>query len=338
MAQSSSHRDRAWEGTRVLVTGAGGFIASHLVEYLVREGASVRAFIRYNSRSDFGRFEDIDPELKSEVDVFLGDLTNPEAVLGATDGVEVVLHLGALIPIPYSYQHPREFVFANVDGTLNVLEACRRRDLRRIVHVSSSEVYGTAQTVPIREDHPLRPQSPYAATKVAADQLALTYWRSFETPVVVARPFNTFGPRQSARAVIPTIIAQALAGDIVRIGSTTPTRDFLYVEDTARGIASCALGVGVEGETFNLGTGREYSIGDVADRIFAILGREIELQTEDQRRRPPASEVERLIADASRATAELGWAPEVDLDEGLRRTVEWMQSSLHAFKPDRYVV
>jgi NAD dependent epimerase/dehydratase len=329
---------RSWDGASVLVTGAGGFIGSHLVEYLVRQGARVRAFVRYNSRSDFGRLEDISPDVLAEVDVFLGDLTNPEAAYGAMAEVDAVLHLGALIPIPYSYTHPREFVQANVEGAMNMLEAARRREVSRLVHVSSSEVYGTAQTVPIREDHPLGAQSPYAATKIGADQLALSFWRSFETPVVVARPFNTYGPRQSARAVIPTIITQALGLGVVRLGSTSPTRDFLYVEDTARGIAACGSAVGVEGEVLNLGTGTEYSVRDVAMRIFEQIGEDIELVSEDARVRPSGSEVERLLADSSRARELLGWQSEVTLDVGLERTVAWIRKSLATYKTDRYVV
>ena len=327
-----------WSGRSVLVTGAGGFIGSHLVELLVAEGAKVRAFVRYNSRSDFGRLEDVEPDVMAEVEVFLGDLSNPEAALGATDGIDVVLHLGALIPIPYSYTHPREFVQSNVEGTLNVLEAVRRREIGKLVHVSSSEVYGTAQTAPIAESHPLHPQSPYAATKVAADQLALSYQRSFGTPVVVARPFNTFGPRQSARAVIPTIISQALATGVVRIGSTTTTRDFLFVKDTAAGLAACALASGVDGETLNLGTGEEHLIGDVARQIFELIGGDLELVEDDVRLRPANSEVERLIADASLARARLGWAPRYSLEDGLRQTIDWLRTRLALYKTDRYVV
>jgi NAD dependent epimerase/dehydratase len=328
---------QTWNGTSVLVTGAGGFIGSHLVEHLVAEGARVRAFVRYNSRSDFGRLEDVDQAVLDEVEVFLGDLTNPEAVQGAVDGMDAVLHLGALIPIPYSYRHPREFVDVNVSGTLNVLEAVRRHDVRRLVQVSSSEVYGTAQTVPIAETHPLHPQSPYAATKVGADQLALTYWHSFETPVVLVRPFNTYGPRQSARAVIPTIISQALGTGVVRIGSTDTTRDFLYVKDTARGIAACAT-AGTLGETLNLGTGEEYAISDVARRIFSLIGGDLELVTDEARLRPPGSEVERLVADASIARSSLGWAPTHSLDEGLAETIEWVRGSLGTYKTNRYIV
>src|SRR6476619_371194 len=223
----------AWSGRPVLVTGAGGFIGSHLAETLARAGANVRAFVRYNSRGDYGWLERADPDVAEEIEVFRGDLANPEAVTGAMEGREIVFHLGALIPIPYTYRHPREFVTA-------LVEAARREGPARIVHTSTSEVYGTAQTIPIDEEHPLHPQSPYAASKVGADQLALSFQRSFGTPVVVARPFNTLGPRQSARAVIPTIVTQALSRDLIELGATDPTRDFLFVEDTVQGIIRCA--------------------------------------------------------------------------------------------------
>lgn len=329
---------RAWTGRRTLVTGAGGFIGSTLVECLVQQGASVRAFVRYNSRNDYGQLEQLGAETLEDVDVFVGDLANPEAVARAVKGCDVVLHLGALIPIPYSYVHPREYVSANVEGTLNVLEAARRWEVSRLVQVSSSEVYGTAQTVPISEEHPLNPQSPYAATKMAADQLALTFWRSFGTPVVLARPFNTYGPRQSARAVIPTIISQALTRDVVEVGSTAPTRDFLYVEDTAAGLARCGQVVGIEGETLNLATGGEISIADLIAEIFSILGREPEVIASDERLRPAASEVERLVGDAGRARELLGWEPSVGLDAGLRQTIAWLKSSVVGFKPTLYNV
>ena len=329
---------RPWAGRSVLVTGAGGFIGSHLVESLARAGAHVRAFVRYNSRNDYGRLELVDPDLLEAVEIFTGDLTNPEAVAGAIAGREVVFHLGALIPIPYSYRHPREFVAANVEGTLNVLEAARRSGVGRIVHTSTSEVYGTAQTVPIAETHPLHPQSPYAASKVGADQLALSYARSFELPVVVARPFNTYGPRQSARAVIPTVAAQALTGDVVQLGATSPTRDFLFVADTVSGLLACASAAGVEGETFNIGTGVEVSIGDVAERIVAIAGRPVEIVTSAERLRPAASEVERLSADARLLRERTGWRPQVDLDDGLAQTVAWIRGALELFKPGIYNV
>jgi dTDP-glucose 4,6-dehydratase len=327
-----------WSGRPVLVTGAGGFIGSNLVDHLVRAGADVRAFVRYNSRNDYGCLELSEPEVLSSVEVFTGDLTNPEAVTNAVRGREIVLHLGALIPIPYSYRHPREYVAANVTGTLNVLEAVRTSNVVRLVQVSSSEVYGTAQTVPIPETHPLVPQSPYAATKVAADQLALSYWRSFSTPVVVARPFNTFGPRQSARGVIPTIITQALTRDVVELGSTSPTRDFLYVADTARALARCGLGQGIEGETINFGSGREISIGDLADEILRRTGSDARLVQSDERMRPALSEVERLLADTRKAHELLGWQPEVQFQDGLQATIDWMGTSLAGYKPTIYNV
>jgi NAD dependent epimerase/dehydratase len=325
-------------GQQVLVTGAGGFIGSNLVEHLVRRNALVRAFVRYNSRNDFGRLETLPREVLDEVEIFTGDLTNPEAVNGAVAGCETVFHLGALIPIPYSYRHPREYVAANVTGTLNVLEASRRASVNRLVQVSSSEVYGTAQTVPISESHPLRPQSPYAATKVGADQLALSFWSSFGSPVVVARPFNTFGPRQSARAVIPTIVSQALSRDKIELGDVSPTRDFLFVDDTVEGLIRCAEVPGIEGETFNFGTGKEWSVAAVVERVLAILELDPSLETNADRMRPRDSEVERLVADWSKAETVLSWSPQVELEEGLRRTISWVESFLPLYKPEIYNV
>jgi dTDP-glucose 4,6-dehydratase len=328
----------SWSNRSVLVTGAGGFIGSHLVELLVGRGATVRGFVRYTSRGDRGWLERLAPEVRDEVDVFSGDLVNPEAVAGALAGCETVLHLGALIPIPYSYRHAREFVAANVVGTLNVLEAARRTDVRRIVQVSSSEVYGSAQTIPMPEEHPLHPQSPYAATKVGADQLALSYARSFGLPVVVARPFNTFGPRQSARAVIPTIITQALTRDRIELGAVEPTRDFLYVGDTVEGLARCAEADGVIGEVLNLGTGREHSIQEVVDLVLAVTGKELPVEVAEARLRPVDSEVDRLCAAVDEARERLGWEAKVSFDDGLRRTIEWIAGSLDVFRPEAYGV
>lgn len=327
---------RSWQNRTALVTGAGGFIGSTLVERLVREGARVRAFTRYNSRGDIGHLADVAPETLAEVELYAGDLQNPEAVRYAAAGCDAILHLGALIPIPYSYRHPREYVFANIDATINVLEAARHVDASRVVQVSSSEVYGTAQVVPIPESHPLNPQSPYAATKVGADQLALTYWRSFDTPVVLARPFNTFGPRQSARAVIPTIISQALSRDRIELGALSPTRDFTFVEDTAAALAACAAVDGIEGETFNFGTGEEHSVGDVAAQILGILDRQLPIVATQERERPPSSEVERLLADATKARNDLGWMPTVPFATGLGRTIDWISNALHLYRPNDY--
>jgi NAD dependent epimerase/dehydratase len=320
----------------VLVTGAGGFIGSHLVEALASDGAEVRAFVRYNSRNDYGWLETIDSDVVGQVEVFRGDLVNPEAVKDAVFDCDTIFHLGALIPIPYSYRHPREFVAANVVGTLNVLEACRRGSVRRLVHTSTSEVYGSAVRVPIDEQHALNAQSPYAATKIAADQLVLSFKRSFDTPAVVARPFNTFGPRQSARAVIPTLITQALGREEVELGSRHPTRDFLYVTDTVRGITRCAEVEGIEGEVINLGSGAEISIGDLAERVFHLVGRNPSLTFSPARSRPAESEVERLLADRSKAEQLLDWRPEKGLEEGLRETIDWFAGSLDAYKPALY--
>jgi NAD dependent epimerase/dehydratase len=337
MATNDSHA-AFWSGTRVLVTGAAGFIGSHLTEELVRAGASVRAFVRYNARNDYGWLEVADQALMSEAEIFRGDLGNPEAACGATRDRDVVLHLGALIPIPYSYQHPREFVTANIEGTINILEGCRQADVGRLVQISSSEVYGTALTVPIREDHPLQAQSPYAATKVGADTLALSYQQSFDTPVVVARPFNTFGPRQTARAVIPTIISQALTRDRIELGSTSPTRDFLFVADTVRGIMRCGEHPGIEGEVFNLGTGTEISVGETAERVLAVLGLDLPIIDSEARLRPPNSEVERLVADCSKAERQLAWRSSVAFDDGLQQTIDWMRGSIERYKPAIYNV
>ena len=328
----------AWNGRRALVTGAGGFIGSTLTEHLVREGADVRCFVRYTSRGDLGFLDDVAPEIREAVEIYTGDLVNPEAVQQAAAGCDAILHLGALIPIPYSYRHPREYVSVNVEGTLNVLEAARRHSVARIVQVSSSEVYGTAQITPIPESHPLNPQSPYAATKVAADQLALTYWMSFETPVVVARPFNTYGPRQSARAVIPTIISQALTRDRIELGSLDPTRDFQFVEDTAAALAVCAEVEGIEGEVFNFGTGQEHVVRDVVAKVLELTGKDLPVVATDERRRPPGSEVERLLADASKARRMLPWEPRTPFDVGLERTIEWVEHSLHVYRPSVYAV
>jgi NAD dependent epimerase/dehydratase len=334
----SEPKDTYWSGRRVLVTGAGGFIGSHVAERLARLGANVRAFVRYTSRPDNGWLEDCDPSLVTELEIFRADLENPEAVANAVSGCETIFHLGALIPIPYSFRHAREFVQANVVGTLNVLEACRRSEIRRMVHTSTSEVYGTAVEVPIDEQHRLQAQSPYAATKIGADQLALSYRRSLDIPVVVARPFNTFGPRQSARAVIPAIVTQALTQDRIALGSLHPTRDFLFVADTVEGILACARAEGIEGEIVNLGTGFEISIGDLAALILGLVGQEAEIESVDERTRPALSEVDRLVASTDKAKALLGWSAQVELSDGLRRTIDWIRSVPSAYKPSLYQV
>ncbi|MBI5032967.1 MAG: GDP-mannose 4,6-dehydratase [Chloroflexi bacterium] len=322
----------------VLVTGAGGFIASHLVERLVSEGARVRAFVRYTARSDIGYLRLAPPDVLSKIDFVFGDLRDENAVADAMRGIDIVFHLGALIAIPYSYLHPREVVETNVIGTLNVLMAARAHKTSRVIHTSTSEVYGTALRVPIDEEHPLQGQSPYSASKIGADKLVESFVRSFEVPAVTIRPFNTYGPRQSARAVIPTIISQALTRDEIYLGDLTPTRDFTYVADTADGFVRAALADSVIGETINLGNDREISVGELAQLIIQLVGRPVELKTDPARVRPSASEVRRLHADNRKAKAKLGWSPRTSFDEGLAKTIDWIRAHPEFFAPERYTV
>jgi NAD dependent epimerase/dehydratase len=326
------------EGRSVAVTGAGGFIGGHVVERLVRDGARVRAMCRYNSRNERGTLDWIEPHVLAEVEVVLGELRDLESVAAAIEGTEVVLHLGAQIAIPYSYVNPRDFIEVNVLGTLNVAQAALRHEVQRIVHTSTSEVYGTAQSVPITETHPLEPQSPYAASKVAADKLMDSYHRSFDLPVCVVRPFNTYGPRQSARAIIPTIISQALAGSTLRLGSLHPRRDLTYVEDTAAAFVAAATSEHAVGRTIQLGTNHDVSVGDLVDMVAEVLGRELTVETDPLRVRPDKSEVERLISGPALARELLGWEPTVDLREGLARTIDWIERNLHRYRVDHYVI
>jgi dTDP-glucose 4,6-dehydratase len=327
-----------WQNVPVLVTGAGGFIASHLVERLMAEGAQVRAFVRYNSRGDVGLLRLIPPEIFSQVTVIAGDLRDAEAVRAAMQGVDTVFHLGALIAIPYSYLHPREVVETNVIGTLNVLTAARDLGARRVVHTSTSEVYGTAQYVPIDENHPLQGQSPYSASKIGADKLAESFYRSFDVPVATVRPFNTYGPRQSARAVIPTIITQALTRNEVHLGSLTPSRDFTFVTDTVDGFIKMASADAVLGQEINLGVGASITIGELAEQIFALLGKSPKIVTETERQRPGKSEVFRLHAANAKAGELIGWQPQVSLKDGLRQTIAWIAKHLDLYQPDQYTV
>jgi NAD dependent epimerase/dehydratase len=326
------------EGMSVAVTGAGGFIGGHVVERLVRDGARVRAMCRYNSRNERGTLDWLEPNVVAEVEVVLGELRDLESVAGAIEGSEVVLHLGAQIAIPYSYANPRDFLEVNVLGTLNVAQAALRHGVQRIVHTSTSEVYGTAQSIPITEAHPLEPQSPYAASKVAADKLMDSYHRSFDLPVCVLRPFNTYGPRQSARAIIPTIISQALAGSTLRLGSLHPRRDLTYVEDTAAAFVAAATSEGAVGRTIQLGTNHDVSVSDLVDMVAEILGRELTVETDPARLRPDKSEVERLISGPLLARELLGWEPTVDLREGLARTIDWIERNVHRYRVDHYVI
>ena len=319
-------------GAKVLVTGADGFIGSHLVERLVADGADVRAFCIYNSQGSLGWLEQLPDAVRDALDVRLGDIRDARFVEESCRGVSAVFHLAALIAIPYSYAAPQSFVDTNITGTLHVLEAARRCGVERVVHTSTSEVYGTPKDVPIRESHPLNAQSPYAATKVAADQLALAYHRSFKVPVTVLRPFNTFGPRQSVRAVLPTILAQLLAGKTtIELGRLDTRRDLTFVSDTVDGFVRAATSAGVVGETIQLGTGRAVSIRELFEASCRALGANATVTTDPKRLRPDASEVEVLLSDPSLAAEKLGWAPQIDLEEGLRRTAAWMRehSSLY---------
>jgi dTDP-glucose 4,6-dehydratase len=327
-----------WQDKPILVTGAGGFIGSHLVERLAREGARVRAFVRYTSRHDLGLLSLLAPDLLPSVEIVSGDLRDGEAVRKAMSGIEVVFHLGALIAIPYSYIHPREVVETNVLGTLNVLMAARDLRVERVVQTSSSEVYGTAQYAPIDEAHPLQGQSPYSASKIGADKLAESFHRSFGVPVAVIRPFNTYGPRQSARAVIPTIIAQALASDRVSLGALDPVRDFTFVSDTVEGFLRVGCHPSAIGQEINVGSGECISIGDLARRILALVGRDLPIECDVQRLRPETSEVRRLHAASSKASSLLGWEPRVSLDEGLRQTIAWISQHRDRYRPNVYEV
>jgi dTDP-glucose 4,6-dehydratase len=327
------------EGRKALVTGAGGFIGSHLVERLVRDGARVRALCRYNSRNEHGALDWLDPQVVSEVEVQLGELRDLESVSRAVEGVEVVFHLGAQIAIPYSYVNARDYFETNVLGSLNVAQAALQHGVERVVHTSTSEVYGTAQTVPITEEHPLEAQSPYAASKIGADKLMDSFHRSHGLPVVVLRPFNTYGPRQSARAVIPTIISQALAGPQLQLGSTDPRRDLTFAEDTAAGfVAAATAPEPAVGRTVQLGTGESVSVGEIVDLVGELLGTALEVETDAARVRPEASEVRVLVSDPSRARELLGWEPSVPLRDGLERTLRWIEANQARFRTGEYVI
>ena len=329
----------------VLVTGADGFIGSHLTESLVKRGDDVRAFVMYNSFNRHGWLDHIDPEVKSEIEVFTGDVRDPNGVRKAMQGIDVVYHLAALIAIPYSYHSPDMYVDTNVKGTLNVLQAARDLGTQKIVHTSTSEVYGSAQFVPITEDHPLQGQSPYSASKIGADQMALSFYRSFDTPVAVIRPFNTYGPRQSRRAIIPEVITQIAHGKrTLELGNLHPTRDFTFVKDTARGFMAVADADASIGEVTNIGSGFEISIGDLVDLIAETMDVEVEITTSEERMRPEKSEVDRLYADISKAKDRLDWTPQFGgregFKEGLHQTAEWFSdaTNLAHYKQEGYVV
>ncbi len=325
-----------WDGTRVLVTGGEGFIGSHLSELLVRQGARVRVLAHYNP---FGRLGWLDPAIHGEIEVVTGDVRDGERVYSAMEGSEVVFHLAALIGIPYSYVAPESYVQVNINGTYQVANAARRLGVERLVVTSTSETYGTARTVPITEDHPMQPQSPYSASKIGADMLALSFFHSFELPVTIARPFNVYGPRQSTRAVIPTILSQLHRGATeIRLGATTPTRDFTYVSDTAAGFLAVARCEQALGHAVNLGSGQEISIGELADLLIELTGSSAVVTTDDTRLRPSGSEVERLLSDSSRALQWTGWKPEVSLRDGLARTSDWVAAHLERIDTGSYAV
>ena len=329
--------------TKLLVTGADGFIGSHLTEELVRRGHEVKVFVLYNSFNSWGWLDRCAPEVQGQFEVFAGDIRDPHGVKQAMQGCEAVLHLAALIAIPYSYHSPDTYVDTNVKGTLNVLQAARELGLGRVVHTSTSEVYGTAQFVPITEAHPLQGQSPYSATKIAADQLAYSFYTSFNLPVIIARPFNTYGPRQSARAVIPTIITQIANGERqIKLGAVSPTRDFNYVKDTVAGFIAALEAKQGDGEVVNFGSNYEISIGDTAQLIAEAMNTEIEIITDEVRLRPEKSEVNRLWADNTKAKQLLGWAPAYGDREGFKRglaeTAQWFAEgdNLQAYKANLY--
>lgn len=338
LAPPPADADSPWAGASVAVTGAGGFIGSHLAETLVRAGADVRGLVSYRSQNDLGALAWGDPDVVDQIDLQRADVRDPDAMARLLVGRDVVFHLAALVAIPYSYAQPRHVFDVNVTGTLNVAQAAREAGVRRLVQTSTSEVYGTAQQVPITEQHPIHAQSPYAASKAAADQLVLSFHRSFDLPVTVVRPFNTYGPRQSMRAVLPTIIVQALSGGPVRLGSLTPRRDMTYVADTVSGFLTAAASDATNGETVQLGTGVDHSIADMVAAVERAVGRTLDVQLDPQRVRPGASEVMRLISSPERIRSLTGWTPQHDLDDGIGRMVDWVADHLDAFSPDEYAV
>lgn len=321
---------------KVLVTGAGGFIGSHLVERLTELGYNVRAFVHYNSNSNWGWLEK-SPYLK-EIEIYAGDIRDFDSVRRATKGCKEVFHLAALIGIPYSYDSPLAYIKTNIEGTYNIMENARLSGLENVVITSTSETYGTAQFVPISEKHPLVGQSPYSATKIAADQLALSYWLSFQIPVKIVRPFNTYGPRQSSRAIIPTIISQILSGKtVLSLGNTTPTRDLTFVYDTVEGFINIGKKDKLNGEVINIGNGKEISIKELALEIARLCNVKIKLQVSSERKRPLLSEVKRLLCDNSKIIKNTKWRPQYSLEQGLLQTIEWIKQNVHYYKPDLYM-
>lgn len=327
-----------WKGKKVLVTGAGGFMGSHLTESLVKKGARVTAFVRYNSRNDPGCIKMVSQEIKDSMRIVYGDLRELETLRKAMKGNSVIFNLAALVGIPYSYIHPNEVVETNTIGTLNVLTAARVEGIEKFVQTSTSEVYGSARYIPIDEKHPKQPQSPYSASKIASDAIALSYYYAFNLPVTIIRPFNTYGPRQSARAVIPTIITQALTNQGLKLGNTRSTRDFTFISDTVEGFVKIAESENSIGQEINIGSSFEISIYDLAKKIISILGRDVKLIEDKLRIRPQKSEVERLFCDNSKAFKIIKWKPKISLKEGLIKTIEWIQNSMNLYDPGKYQV
>jgi Nucleoside-diphosphate-sugar epimerases len=327
-----------WEHQQVLVTGAGGFIGSHLTEALVKAGAKVRVFLRYNSRDGRGNLEDLESGMLDELEIIAGDLRDADVIERSVKGCNAVFHLGALVGIPYSYKNPREVVETNILGTFNILTAARDHGVGQIVHTSTSEVYGSARYVPIDEAHPLQGQSPYSASKIGADKLAESFYASYDLPVVTVRPFNCYGPRQSARAVIPTLITQALVSEEIRLGNTDTLRDFTFVTDTAEGFIKAAQTPAAIGKVINIGSGREISIGQLAHVIIDTVHSSANLVVDKARVRPSRSEVNRLLADNRLAKEILGWEPRVSLEEGVSRTVAWVATHMNRFQIGKYQI
>jgi NAD dependent epimerase/dehydratase len=328
-----------FKGTSVLVTGAGGFIGSHLVERLVREGSRVRAMVHYNARGSWGNLDFLDPEIRKEMEVYAGDVTDSLSVRTAVQGCEVVFHLAALIGIPYSYLAPHSYVATNITGTVNVLSAARELGVTKVVHTSTSETYGTALYTPIDEKHPLQGQSPYSASKIGADKIAESFYLSFGVPVATIRPFNVFGPRQSARAVIPTVISQVLSGHRrIRLGSLSPIRDFTYVEDTVSGFLAVASSDKTSGEVVNIGSGTAVTIGETAEQIIGLIGKDASIEVDTKRVRPEGSEVMELLCNNAKAKQMLGWEPTISFKDGLQRVITFVEANLGLYKPDIYNV
>ena len=325
-----------WNRTTVLVTGAGGFIGSHLTERLASLGAKTRAFVRYNSANSWGWLND--SALKDDIEVILGDIRDRDSLRSATKGVEVIFHLAALIAIPYSYRTPLSYTRTNVEGTVNMLQAAVDENANLFVHTSTSEAYGTAQYIPINEDHPLQGQSPYAASKIGADKMAESFHLSYGLPLAILRPFNTYGPKQSARAVIPTIITQALTESEIKLGSLEPTRDFNYIADTVEGFIRIAQSPNAIGQVVNVGSGRETSISDVATIVMSLIGKTVPIAHSSERVRPKTSEVERLCADNSKAARLLNWSPQTSLEDGIGKTIEWIQSNIERYRTGLYTI